>query len=78
MKRQVIYAGAIVTLAIVQMLPCVLLLGSTIIAAVLGTFWFLLLLYFWSSTKIGRWFFVEWYRSTLRLEKFLLGGGAES
>lgn len=78
MKRRIIYASAIIVLAIVQLLPCVLLLSGTIIASVLGTFWFLVLLFFWSSTRIGRWFFVEWYRSTLRLERFLLGGGAES
>ncbi|MBL6517312.1 hypothetical protein [Leyella stercorea] len=44
----------------------------------LGIFYALLVTFIWTSTKNGRWFCVELYRSTLRLEKFLLGCNVES
>ena len=71
--RQIIYASTIIVLGTIQLLPCVLLVSSTIIGNVLGIFYTLCLVFFWSSTKIGRWFLVEMYRSSLRLEKFLFG-----
>ncbi len=71
-QRQIIYACAIVTLGVIQFAPCVLLFSSTIIAVVLGMIYSLCLAFFWSSTIIGRWFFRELWRSTLRLENFLL------
>ncbi len=72
--RQVIYSCAIMVLGTIQALPCVLLFSSTIIAFVLGVFYTLALGYFWSSTIIGRWFFRELWRSTLRLENLLSPG----
>lgn len=71
-QRQIIYASTIIVLGFFQFLPCVLLLGSTIIGIVLGISYALALGYFWSSTIIGRWFFRELWRSTLRLENFIL------
>ena len=70
-QRQIIYASTIIVLGFFQFIPCVLLLGSTIIGIVLGFFYSLALGYFWSSTRIGRWFFHELWRSTLRLENLM-------
>lgn len=69
--RQIIYSSTIIVLGTIQALPCVLVFSSTIIACVLGIFYALALGYFWSSTIIGRWFFRELWRSTLRLENLL-------
>ena len=71
--RQIIYSGAIIVLGFIQMSPCLLILGSTIIAVLLGIIYTLMLGYFWSSTIIGKWFFREMWSANLRLEKFLLG-----
>lgn len=71
-QRQIIYASTIIVLGFFQMVPCVLLFGSTIIAVVLGVLYSLALGWFWSSTIIGRWFFRELWRSTLRLENIIL------
>lgn len=77
-KRQIIYSSTIIVLGIIQLLPCVLLVSGTIIGNVLGIFYALLVTFIWTSTKNGRWFCVELYRSTLRLEKFLFGCNVES
>ena len=69
--------STIIVLGIIQLLPLVAALGSTIIGAVLGIFYTILLWRFWSSTKIGRRFFRAWWRATLRMEKFLLGKNVE-
>lgn len=69
--RQIIYASTIIVLGCIQLLPCMLIVSSTIIGSVLGTIYMLLLVYFWSSTIIGRWYFRELWRSTLRLENFI-------
>lgn len=72
-KRQIIYASTIIVLGFFQVLPAFLCLASTIIALnVLGIIYAVLLGTFWSSTIIGRWFFKELWRSTLRLENFIL------
>lgn len=71
--RQIIYASTIIVLGIIQLTPCVLILSSTIIACVLGIFYAAALAFVWSSTRIGRWFLVEWYRSTLRMEMLIFG-----
>jgi hypothetical protein len=50
-------------------------LASTIILLnVLGIFYGILLVHIWSSTKKGKWYFRELWRSTLRLENFILPG----
>lgn len=74
--RQIIYASTIIVLGFIQVLPCALLLSSTIIEVALGIFWSCALGIFWSGTIIGKWFFRELWRSNLRLEKMLLGGNA--
>lgn len=71
-QRQIIYASTIIVLGFIQFIPCVLLFSSTIIGIVLGMLYACALGYFWSSTIIGRWFFRELWRSTLRLENFIL------
>ena len=73
--RQIIYASTIIVLGFIQSVPALLCLASTnIIVIVLGIFYSILLGIFWSSTIIGRWFFKELWRSTLRLENFILPG----
>ena len=76
-NKQFIYSSTIIVLGFIQSVPTLLCLASTnIIVIVLGIFWSVLLAYVWSSTIIGRWFFKEWYRCTLRLEKFIFGSNA--
>ena len=71
--RQIIYASTIIVLGFIQTSPIFICLASTnIIVIVLGIFYSILLGIFWSSTIIGRWFFKELWRSTLRLENFIL------
>lgn len=65
--RQIIYSSTIIVLGFIQSVPALLCLASTNIAIIL-------LGIFWSSTIIGRWFFRELWRSTLRLENFILPG----
>ena len=77
MRREKIYSSTIILLGIFQVLPVFLLLGSTIIGGLLGVVYAVLLWKFWSSTRIGRWFFREWWRSTLLLERIIFGGNAE-
>lgn len=73
--RQIIYASTIIVLGFIQASPIFICLASTIILLnVLGIFYSILLGIFWSSTIIGRWFFKELWRSTLRLENFILPG----
>jgi hypothetical protein len=74
--RQIIYASTIIVLGFIQMLPCALILSSTIIGVMLGFFYSCALGIFWSSTIIGKWFFRELWRSNLRMEKLLLGENA--
>lgn len=73
--RQIIYSSAIIVLGFFQIVPAFIMLASTnIIVILLGIFWGIALGIFWSSTIIGRWFFRELWRSTLRLENFILPG----
>ena len=73
--RQIIYASTIIVLGFIQTSPIFICLASTIILLnVLGIFYSILLGIFWSSTIIGKWFFRELWRSTLRLENFILPG----
>lgn len=65
--------STIIVLGIIQVLPLLAVLDSTIIGAVLGIAYAFLLWRFWSSTKIGSRFFRAWWRATLRMEKILLG-----
>ena len=72
-NKQIIKSSTIIVLGFFQVCPVFLLSSSTIIGAVLGLFWLVLLLYIWSSTRIGKWYFRELWRATLRLENFLFG-----
>lgn len=72
--RRIIYASTIIMLGTIQAAPCLLLFSSTIIACACGFIYMLALLYFWSSTIIGRWFFRELWRSVLRLENLMAPG----
>ena len=73
--RKIIYSSTIIVLGFIQTAPAFLMLSSTnIIVILLGIFWGILLGIFWSSTIIGKWFFRELWRSTLRLENLILPG----
>lgn len=72
--RQIIYSSTIIVLGFIQSVPALIMLASTnIIVILLGIFWGIVLGIFWSSTIIGRWYFRELWRSTLRLENLMLG-----
>lgn len=72
--RQIIYSSTIIVLGFIQSAPAFICLASTnILIIVLGIFYSIVLGIFWSSTIIGRWYFRELWRSTLRLENFMLG-----
>lgn len=69
-QREIIYSSVIILLGFIQVLPSLFMLASTNIAVILlGIIWALTLLVFWDSTIIGRWYFRELWRSTLRLER---------
>lgn len=73
--RQIIYSSTIIVLGFIQSVPAFLCLASTIILLnVLGILYGILLVHIWSSTKKGKWYFRELWRSTLRLESFVLPG----
>ena len=67
------YETGIILLGSVQLCPLLLLLGSTIISIVLGICWALVLMWFYTSTIIGRRFLRAWYESTIIIERALLG-----
>ena len=73
--RQIIYSSTIIVLGFIQALPALLCLASTNIPVILlGIIWGVLLGKFWSSTIIGKWYFRELWRATLRLENLILPG----
>lgn len=73
--RQIIYSSTIIVLGFIQSVPAFVMLASTnIIVILLGIFYGVMLGIFWSSTIIGKWYFRELWRSTLRLENFILPG----
>lgn len=69
--RQIIYANTIIVLGIIQAIPCMMMFSDTLFAVALGILYSVCLAYFWSSTIIGKRFFRELWRSTLRLENLL-------
>lgn len=73
MKKDYYYETGIILLGSAQLLPLLLLLGSTIIPVLLGICWVIMLAWFYTSTIIGRRFIREWYRSTITIEQILLG-----
>lgn len=73
MKKDYYYETGIILLGSVQLLPLLLILGSTIIHILLGICWVLVLAWFYTSTIIGRRFIRLWYRSTITMERILLG-----
>ena len=76
--RQIIYASTIIVLGNILLFPCVLLFSSTIIGCALGFLYILFLFFILGCTRNGRWFFVEWYRSVLRIEKLILGTNVDA
>ena len=73
--RQIIYSSTIIVLGFIQSVPAFVMLASTnIIVILLGIVYGILLVHIWSSTIIGKWYFRELWRSTLRLENFILPG----
>ena len=78
-QRQIVYASTIIVLGFIQSVPAVFMLASTnIVVCALGILWAVALGGFWSSTIIGRRFFRELWRSTLRLENFMFPPLGES
>lgn len=73
MKKDYYYETGIILLGSVQLLPLLLILGSTIIPVLLGVCWVLVLVWFYTSTIIGRRFLREWYRCTITMERIMLG-----
>ena len=73
MKKDYYYETGIILLGSVQLLPLLLILGSTIIPVLLGVCWVLVLAWFYTSTIIGRRFLRAWYDSTIIIERALLG-----
>jgi hypothetical protein len=69
--RQTIYDSAIIVLGTIQAIPCMMMFSDNLFAVVLGILYSVCLAYFWSSTIIGKRFFRELWRSTLRLENLL-------
>ena len=67
------YEAGVILLGSFQLCPLLLLLGSTIISVALGVYWLLVLAWFYTSTIIGRRFVREWYKSTIIIERALLG-----
>ena len=72
-KDSYFYETGIILLGSVQLCPLLLLFGSTIISIVLGICWALALMWFYTSTIIGRRFLRAWYDSTIIIERALLG-----
>lgn len=73
--RNIIYSSTIIVLGFIQSAPAFICLASTNITVILlGIFWGIVLGIFWRSTIIGKWYFRELWRSTLRLENFILPG----
>ena len=72
-KDSYFYETGIILLGSVQLCPLLLLFGSTIISIVLGICWALVLMWFYTSTIIGRRFLRAWYDSTIIIERALLG-----
>nr|DAG59150.1 MAG TPA: hypothetical protein [Caudoviricetes sp.] len=75
--RQILRTSTIIVLGNLQLLPCILIVSSTINTILLGFFYIVFLFYFWSSTKIGRGFSRNYLHETERLEKYLFGSNAE-
>ena len=70
--RQIIYSSTIIVLGFIQSVPAFVMLASTnILIILLGIIWGVLLGKFWSSTIIGKWYFRELWRATLRLENLM-------
>lgn len=76
--KQIIRTSTIIVLGNLQLIPCLLIFGSTIIMVVLGIFYTLCLGFFWSSTIIGNGFFKNFVRENERLEKYLFKQDSKS
>lgn len=74
--RQVIYNLAIITIAGLMFIPGILLLSGSILGGAGSLCWCSFVAYILRHTKKGRWLLREWWRSTLRLERLVLGGNS--
>lgn len=70
-KKQILKSSAVLALGFLQFAPVVFVFSSTIIACVLGIFYACALVWFWSSTIIGRKYFRALWREILRLENVM-------
>lgn len=71
-QKQILRASIIVALGTVQIAPCLMMFCEPLAGFAAGVLYTTILSWFWHSTIIGRKFFREFYRSTLRLENYLL------
>ncbi len=76
--RRSIYDIAISLAWCVALLPCLLILNSTIIGAALGVIYAVLLASFVRGTASGRWFFREAWKAVLRLEYSIFGANCDA
>lgn len=74
MKRKMIYAAAIEVIASAVCAPIfAAIVCGNVIGNAAGVIYTAAVLHKINNSRGGRWFLREWWRSTLRLEKMLLG-----
>lgn len=71
--RRLIYDLTITTIVSLLLIPCVLLLSDSVLGSAGGLCYCVFVWYVLRCTNKGRWLLREWWRSTLRLERFVLG-----
>lgn len=74
---EILKASTIIVLGNLIFIPLLLILSSTLISCVIGVAYLVALLYFLSSTRIGRRFFAAFYAANLWLEKEIFGCNSE-
>lgn len=74
--KQVIYDFTIITIVSLIFIPGMLLLSGSILGGAGSLCWCSFVAYILRRTKKGRWLLREWWRSTLRLERLVLGGNS--
>lgn len=72
--KELIYANAIMVIAFVMFSPALLLICCDSIVCIFSALFYAVgLSCLLHDTRRGRWFIVEFYRSYLRLERYVLG-----
>ena len=71
--RQLIYNLTIITIVSLFFIPCMMLLSGSVLGSMGGLCYCFLMWYILRCTSRGKWLLREWWRSTLRLERYVLG-----